>query len=105
MRRTKWATKKRRIPRTPAKATCVLIGLAFGFGLGYLMVEARTENQIIARTSDNELQERLDVYRMYMQSGQTGCQMSVENFGTYHAIRREIERRTPTDTTGAETNE
>ncbi len=93
-----------RIELGPSLLLMLLGGL--GFGLGYLMYETKTEDQIIARASDNELQERLDLYRMHIRSGgQTGCRMNVEDYGTYHAIRREIEHRTVTDGTEAETNE
>lgn len=70
------------------------------FGLGYFAGGTRTENQMLTRATADELQYGLDVYRECMQSaGRTGCRMSVENFRTYHAIKREIERR---QTTGAE---
>lgn len=81
-------------------------GLAGFKAVSYFESNLLTENQQIVRASDNELQERLDVYRMHIRSGgQTGCQMNVENYGTYHAIRREIERRTLADATEAGTNE
>lgn len=76
------------------RMTVIAICLTIGFALGYVVAETRTENQMITWATGDELQEGLDVYRMCMQSGsRTGCRMSVENFRTYHAIKREIERR------------
>ena len=65
-----------------------------GLALGYVIADTSAEDKMLTRATADELQDGLDVYRMCMQSaGRTGCRMSVDNFRTYHAIKRELERR------------
>jgi hypothetical protein len=65
-----------------------------GVGVGGFITEIRADKQTIARATDYELQDRLDVYREYMRNADRAvCRMNIENVRTYHAIKREIERR------------
>lgn len=86
-----------RAERTITPATAVFVAvmcMIAGFVIGLAVPDLRTEDQRIARSTDSELQDGLDAHRDCMRSGsQTGCRMTVENFRTYHAIKREIERR------------
>ncbi len=70
----------------------VLISLTIALVAGYLVNQVRSERHMIATSTDYELQDELEVYRECMRLADR-CPVSIQKIRTYHAIKREIQRR------------